>query len=304
MTALLEFLVLMVLLPKHTTHVVKHPLEFALRVIKAFRANQGLLMAGAVAYYTLLSIVPLLILIVIALSHVVDQTELLTTLGRALEWVAPGQSRVMVRELESFLANRSSIGWVLLGTMLVFSTLAFSVLENAISVIFLHRAAVRKRPLLGSALISFGYILFLGLALFIGTLISASLNAIGRESIEFLGHSWSLGGVSALSLYVIGVLMEILLITSIYLIMPVGRLSPWHALIGGATAGLLWEVIRHSLMWYFGTLSQVSVVYGSLTTAIVVLLSFEIGATLLLLGAQVIAEYERLEGESRDKQGA
>ncbi|HYP72238.1 MAG TPA: ribonuclease R, partial [Variovorax sp.] len=36
-------------------------------------------------------------------------------------------------------------------------------------------------------------------------------------------------------------------------------------------------------------------VYGSLTTAIVVLLSLEIAATLVLFGAQVIAEYERLE---------
>jgi uncharacterized BrkB/YihY/UPF0761 family membrane protein len=45
------------------------------------------------------------------------------------------------------------------------------------------------------------------------------------------------------------------------------------------------------------TLSQVSVVYGSLTTAIVVLLSLELGATLLLFGAQVIAEYERLDGD-------
>ena len=36
-------------------------------------------------------------------------------------------------------------------------------------------------------------------------------------------------------------------------------------------------------------------VYGSLTTAIVVLLSLEIAATLLLLGAQVISEFERIE---------
>jgi len=85
------------------------------------------------------------------------------------------------------------------------------------------------------------------------------------------------------------------LIASIYLFMPFGRLSILHALIGGATAGILWEAIRHGLVWYFGTISQVSVVYGSLTSAIVVLLSFEIAATLLLLGAQVIAEYERLE---------
>jgi uncharacterized BrkB/YihY/UPF0761 family membrane protein len=42
-------------------------------------------------------------------------------------------------------------------------------------------------------------------------------------------------------------------------------------------------------------MSQVRLVYGSLTTAILVMLSVEIGAILLLLGAQVIAEYERLE---------
>ena len=84
--------------------------------------------------------------------------------------------------------------------------------------------------------------------------------------------------------------------------MPVGRISARHALIGGATAGLLWEIIRHGLVWYFTTLSQVNVVYGSLTTAIVVLLSFEIAATLLLVGAQVIAEYERIAADATIQQ--
>ena len=86
---------------------------------------------------------------------------------------------------------------------------------------------------------------------------------------------------------------EIIVLTSIYMVMPVGRPSWRHALIGGVTAGLLWEVTRHLLVWYFATISQVRIVYGSLTTAIVVLLSLEIAAMVLLLGAQVIAEYER-----------
>jgi len=63
---------------------------------------------------------------------------------------------------------------------------------------------------------------------------------------------------------------------------------------------VLWEITRHVLLWYFATLSQVSVVYGSLTTAIVVLLSLEAAATLLLIGAQVIAEYERAGRASSD----
>ncbi|MDB5764039.1 MAG: ribonuclease [Herminiimonas sp.] len=274
-------------------YVLKHPGAFAIQTLKAFRANQGLLLAGAVAYYALLSIVPLLILIVIALSHIVDQTELLQTLGRYLEWLIPGQSRPIVTELANFLEHRDVIGWVLLATMIFFSSLAFTVLENAMSVIFVHRVAIRRRHFLVSALLPYFYILFLGLGLLLVTLVSGSLQAIGQQSIEFLGRSWSLGGVSGVLLYLLGVAGEVFVLTSVYLVMPVGRLSLHHALIGAITAALLWEITRHVLVWYFATLSQVSVVYGSLTTAIVVLLSLEIAATLLLLGAQVISEYER-----------
>jgi membrane protein len=56
------------------------------------------------------------------------------------------------------------------------------------------------------------------------------------------------------------------------------------------------------LIWYFSTLSQVNVVYGSMTTAIVVMFSLEIGATLLLFGAQVIAEYERVGRDEQDEE--
>ena len=274
--------------------VLKHPGAFALQTLKAFRANQGLLLAGAVAYYALLSIVPLLILTVIALSYVIDQAELLVTLGRYLEWLVPGQSQSIVAELTNFLDHRGVIGWVLLATMIFFSSLAFTVLENAMSVIFIHRVAIRKRHFLVSALLPYCYILFLGLGVLLVTLVSGSLQAMGQESVDFLGYTWSLGGVSGVLLYLLGLGGEIFVLTSVYLVMPVGQLSLRHALIGGLTAALLWEITRHVLVWYFATLSQVGVVYGSLTTAIAVLLSLDLAATLLLLGAQVISEYERV----------
>ncbi|ABE45009.1 YihY/virulence factor BrkB family protein [Polaromonas sp. JS666] len=276
------------------TYVLSHPGAFALRVLKGFRANQGLLLAGAVAYYALLSIVPLLILMAIALSHVIDQSALLEALGRYIGWLAPGQSEFIVGELANFLAHREVMGWLLLATMLFFSSLAFTVLENAMSVVFLHRVVIRRRHFLVSAVLPYCYILCLGLGLLLVTLVSGSMQALGEKSVEFLGYSWSLSGFSGVLLYLLGLAGEIFLLTSVYMVMPVGRLSLRHALIGGVTAALLWEVTRHALVWYFGTLSQVGLVYGSLTTAIVVLLSLEIAATLLLLGAQVISEYERI----------
>ena len=289
------------MISRRASYVLKHPGAFALRALRGFRANQGLLLAGAVAYYSLLSLIPLLILIVIALSQVIDEAELLHTLGLYLEWLAPGQSASLVQELSSFLQHRGIVGWILLVSMLFFSSLAFTVLENAMSVIFYHRVAIRRRHFLVSAILPYCYILSLGAGLLIVTVVSNNLQEFGEGSVSLFGRSRSLDNVSGVLLYLLGLAGEIFVLTSVYLVMPVGRLSVKVALAGGATAALLWELTRHLLVWYFATLSQVNLVYGSLTTAIMVLLSLEIAATFLLLGAQVISEYERLGKPNRDR---
>lgn len=279
---------------RHIVRLLQNPGGFALQTLKAFRQNQGLLLAGAVAYYALLSIVPLLILSVIALSHFVEQALLLQTVGRYLEWLIPGQSAAVVAELARFLAHRELMGWVLLLSMLFFSSLAFSVLESAMSVIFHHRRTLRQRHFLISALIPYLYILCLSVGLLLVTLVAGSFQALGLREVEFLWRSWSLHGISGAMLYLLGFAGEVFVLASIYLVMPVGKLSIPLALIGAVAAALLWELSRHVLIWYFGTLSQIGTVYGSMTTAIAVLLSLEVAAALLLLGAQVIAEFERL----------
>ena len=280
------------------TYILTHPGSFAIQTLRSFGANNGLLLAGAVAYYALLSIVPLLILIVIALSNIIDRAELMSTLGNYLEWLVPSQSKAIVGELSNFLENRASLGWMLLATMLFFSSLAFTILDKAMAVIFRHRVSIRKRHFLVSALISYCAIIALGFGLLVVTLVSSVLQSLGEQSIRLFGHLWDLGGLSGLLLYCLGLVAEIFILSSIYWIAPVGRVSMRHALIGGVAAALLWELTRHVLVWYFTTLSQANVVYGSLTTSIVVLLSLEIAATLLLLGAQVISEYEQIEPTS------
>ena len=281
--------------PHRLAFVLQHPGTFMLRVVRGFRANQGLLLAGAVAYYALLSIVPLLILTVIALSHFVEQEELLQTIRRYLEWLVPGQSQAVVAELAGFLAHREVLGWVLLLSMLFFSSLAFTVLENAMSVIFHHRVAIRRRHFMVSAMLPYAYILCLGLGLLLVTLVTGGLQTLGEQHVVFLWRDWSLGRVSGLLLYLLGLAGEVFVLTSVYMVMPVGRPTLAHALVGAVAAALLWELSRHVLVWYFTTLSQIGTVYGSLTTAIAVLLSLELAAALLLLGAQVISEYERID---------
>src|SRR5436305_15213750 len=84
------------------------------------------------------------------------------------------------------------------------------------------------------------------------------------DQLVLLGHGWSLDRLSVVLLYLIGVAGLILVLTSIYLVMPPrGRIRPPHALIGGIAVGLLWDATRHILVWYFSTLSVVGVFYGS-----------------------------------------
>jgi YihY family inner membrane protein len=290
-------------LNRRPENVFRRPGRFFWNVIKGFKHNQGVLLSGAVAYYMLLSIVPLLALLLVGLSHVYPTDALLETLNRELRLVIPAGSAVLTDHFEGFLQHKQLVGWVGIGILVFFSTMAFTVLENAMSVIFHHRVAIQRRHFLVSAVIPFLFIVLIGAGLLLITFVSGALQSIDASSVTLFGFEWNLQGVEGNILYLLGLGGLVLLLTALYLVMPVGRIAARHALIGGFVAAVLWELTRHLLVWYFSTLSFVNVVYGSLATAVIVLLSFEAAALILLFGAQVIAEFERRSLDAIDEDG-
>jgi membrane protein len=273
--------------------VLAHPGRFFLRVLAAFKHNQGLLLSGAIAYYMLLSIIPLFLLLLVGLSRVLPEEQLLATVEGDLALLIPAASDLVSEDLRSFLTHTHLIGWVGFVALVFFATMSFTMMENAMSVIFFHRVAIHRRHFLISALIPFLFIFLIGAGLLLITLISGALETLDDEQIRLFGYEWTLQGLSGASLYLLGMLGQMLLLTALYLVMPTGRIRVSHALVGGVVAAVLWEISRHLLVWYFRTLSFVNIIYGSLASAVVVLLSFEVAALILLLGAQVIAELER-----------
>ncbi|MFW2438886.1 MAG: YihY/virulence factor BrkB family protein [Arenicellales bacterium] len=266
------------------------PLLFIKQVLNGFRANQGFLLSGAIAYYTLLSIIPMMALILAVLSQFTAPEELLAVLRDYLVLVTPGQTDAVVNQVDVFLQKSKVIGIVGFVLLLFFSSFAFTALENAMSVIFFHRVSIKRRHFLVSAVIPYIYILLLAIGLLVVSMVSGYLRS----------YEWPQGLMETMFVYLLGFCGEVLLLTSLYLVMPVGRLSLRHALIGGITAALLWEITRHILVWYFSTLSLVNLIYGAFSAAIVILISLEAAAIILLLGAQVIAEYERI-GNGQNK---
>ncbi|MBC8518783.1 MAG: YihY/virulence factor BrkB family protein [Gammaproteobacteria bacterium] len=266
--------------------------KFVSRVLTRFRHNQGILLSGAIAYYTLFSLIPLVALLLVVLSALVPEAELLAVVDAELRMIVPWQAELITAQLASFLSHREVIGWVG-GVILLFaSSLAFTALENAMSVIFFHRVEIHRRHFLLSAVIPYLYIVALGVGLLMLTLLAGVLQSV--ESMEFSLLQWtiSLQWLAQSGLYWMGLVGVWLMFSSIYWVMPVGRISLRPVLIGGAVATLLWEGMRHLLVYYFSTISFADAVYGSLATAIIALFSLEMAGIILLLGAQVIAELE------------
>ena len=287
----------------HARLLLSQSLGFLISVWRDFRRNQGFLLAGAIAYYTLLSIAPLSILGLIVLSHYIEKGVLFHTLSTYIEMMIPGYAATLTEQVGVFLEHGRSVGIFVFLAMLFFSSIAFSVLESAMSVIFSHRFRTPRRHFLLSAVIPYIYIFLIGLGILLVSFISGAIETYSGRQLSIFGWGLSLEGASFFALYLIGILGEVLLLTSFYLVMPLVRITFRHALMAGMIAALLWEITRRVLVWYYSVLSSVNLIYGSFATSVVALFSVEAIAIIILLGAQVIAELTRRNSSGHDSEG-
>jgi len=98
----------------------------------------------------------------------------------------PDSPGAIVAELANFLPAREVLGWSCSPSMLVFSSLAFTVLENAMSVIFHHRVVIRRAALPGLGRHSLPLHPEPRARLLFVTLVAGSLQAMGEHQVDFL----------------------------------------------------------------------------------------------------------------------
>ncbi len=268
--------------------------RFAWRVLRDFFfQNHGLLITSSVAFHLMLSLIPLCAVLLTLSSHFADPDVLTRLILQEVGLIAPGFVPVVTTALEDFMRVRDVAGWVGLGVLLFFSSTAFRVLEDAFAMLFKRPLPTLRRKFWVSALLPFLFIVLISLGLLGITFLHFLIGSRGWLAGLVPGMREILSSHSGTILYLAGVLGLFLLFSLFYKIMPVARISTRLALAGGFTATLLWEATRQLLGFYYAKFSMVNLVYGSMTTLVVVVLTLEAIALILLLGAQVIAELQR-----------
>ena len=273
--------------------VVVHAARFVARITRRFLENKGLLLAGAVGYNALLSIVPLFAITVVVLSLFYDDQLVSNILVERIQPLAPGLAPAVEEAIRSFMAHRHLVGWGGLAMVFLVSSVAFRMIEDAMAVVFRRPRRQQRRSHKMSLLIQFTYVPLVGLGIALLTGLTMLARAIHYWESRGLTWTTSFSGMLPGVISAASFLSMVALFTSFYSVMPVVKVPRRLALIGGLVAAVLWALLSHLLAYFFANLSLIPVLYGSLGTIIVVLVSMEFFAGILIVAAQIVAEVDR-----------
>ncbi|GAA4020642.1 YihY/virulence factor BrkB family protein [Actimicrobium antarcticum] len=258
-------------------------------------------MGAALAYYTVFSIAPLL-LIVISLAGLVFGAEAVR--GEIVGQLSGLMGRSGAQVIESLLQSASKPSESITGTLfgiallLVGATTVFGELQDAMDRIW--RAPQRQVSggllrLLRTRLLSFGMILGIGFLLMISLVFSAALAALGRWWGPLFAE-WVL--LANLLDIVLGFGLTTAVFALIYKLMPRVSVGWRDVIIGALVTAFLFTLGKRLISLYIGT-SGVTSAFGAAGSLVVVLVWVYYSAQIFLLGAEFTWAYAHLRGSRR-----
>ncbi len=259
-------------------------------------------MGAALAYYTIFSIAPLL-LIVISLAGLVFGAEAVRgeIVGQLAGMMGETSARAIEDLLRSVSAPSDNIPATLLGLLLLLigATTVFGELQDALNRIWRSpQRTVRGGllHLLRTRLLSFGMILGIGFLLMISLVLSAAVAALGRWWGPLFAE-WEM--LARLIDLVLGFGMSTAVFALIYKLMPRVVISWRDVLVGALVTAFMFTLGKHLIGLYIGT-SGVTSAFGAAGSLVVVLVWVYYSAQIFLLGAEFTWAYAHAWGSLRD----
>jgi membrane protein len=260
-------------------------------------------MGAALAYYTIFSLAPLL-LIVIAIAGLVYGEEaargaifnqISGLVGPDGATAVQGLLKSVNKPTESIIATVIGIGTLLLG-----ATTVFGELQDALNRIWRAPALVDQSgvwKLIRRRLLAFGMILTIGFLLMVSLLLSAALAAIGSWlGPRFAGWEIVLHVIN----FVIGFAVTTALFAAIYKIMPRVNIAWRDVILGSAVTSLLFGIGKFLIGLYIGK-STVASGFGAAGSIAVLLVWVYYSTQIFLLGAEFTWVYANTFGSRQGK---
>ena len=285
--------------------VSKHPIVASMLAVVAWHGRVfwaaarslvgvgGTDLAASLAYYTLLSFIPFISLVVLVSTAFIDVEPLRRHLATVVGIYFPASREFLDAAITPLLDARPAVGAISTVAMLWGANGLFRATNRTVNRTF----GSKQRRLLGVALAELTFAVGI-IALF---LLSITISGLFRIATDITGeYAESSRLLSELSSFLIKValaaippLVTFLVFLLVYRSVP-NSIVPWrNAGFGAISAVILFEGAKYVFFWVGSNLGHQSLVYGPLSSVVILLIWFQTAAFIFLFGVSLTRESMR-----------
>jgi membrane protein len=255
-------------------------------------------MGAALAYYTLFSMAPLLIIVIAVAGLVFGQEAARGEIVSQMQGLIGPEGAIAVQGLLKSANEPSQSIFatvVSLITLIIGATTVFAELQSDLDRIWRIPPPAKENglwSLLRTRLLSFGLVLGLVFLLLVSLVVSAVIAAFGKWS-KGVFDGWE--AVLQVINFSISFTITTVLFAMIYKLMPRARIAWRDVWVGAAVTALLFEVGKLLIGLYLGT-TGVASSFGAAGSLVVLLVWVYFSAQIFLLGAEFTWVYSHEYG--------
>jgi membrane protein len=264
---------------------------------KKWNADHVPVQAAALAYYTIFSIAPLLLVIISIIGLFFGRETAQRSILLEVQKLIGDDSRNLVDSMLNATSQQQSQGIFSLVVGLIAllggATGVFAQLQQTLNIIWKSRAKENISSLVRVRIISFGLILVSGFLLLVSLFVSAAVTAlVARVNVAILIQ---------IANFLVSTLVTALLFGAIFKFLPSAPV-PWKpALQGGLFTAVLFNIGKLLIGLYLGR-SAVASTYGAAGSLVVMLLWIYFSAQIILFGAEFTQVLTDVKTKSRQIQ--
>jgi membrane protein len=272
--------------------------EIAVQSARSWIGHDASTMGAALAFYTVFSFAPILIIAVGVVGFVIGQdavrANLLPQMQNLLGSAGADALETLLSSLTVMGTSRAATA-VGVGTLLVGASSVFVELQTSLDRIWGVPKRNRERGLwrfLRSRFLSIGLVFAVGFLLMVSLIVSTVLAAVGHWLASYLGQWQGLLIAVDVSL---GVIIATALFALVYKYVPQEHLDWRDVWIGATVTAVLFNAGKFGIGYYLGK-SAFSSVYGAAGALLVLLLWTYYSAQIFLFGAEITKSYSLVRG--------
>ena len=262
-----------------------------------FWAKKMYYFTGNFTYNAFLAIIALLVAISALIGLLASSATLSEEFVKTLKNVVPIFGTTPQKTLDAMKTYRGVAGVVGLVGLVWTGTKIFGAIEWGFCEIWgSRRRSYARKKIFGTLLISITGLLFLG-----AFLVQFGFNALWEWAVGSQGALNDIGAFVAKPL--VGFVVNFLLFLVVYKIVPTIRQEWKDVAVGAAVSAAVFLGIQYLLAFYFGSISRLPSIYGSVSTVIILLVWLHLTGMITFFGEEIIyvRQNEELLAEHRKR---